>query len=474
VALDPAFAAAHLRLAITSRYLVDHASHEIFKRAVTLRSSLGERDLMILGAYEPLLLRDPPDTKEAVRRLRAAWEAHPGDIEIPYLIASLRTLPPPEEVFEITGRMLALEPQSASALHLKAAALRNLGELDESLKVADQCLAVSPSSSACLYEKGVSHMIAGRCDRYEEDTRLHLLTDPSSTSSYQDRAMSLHALKKPTAAIQATLEQGWSFETDARRMAVRLYDEGRLAVAEGRLEEGARALREAIRAAATDPTEMQHLRPTLVLVELEEEMGRLSEASDVAGEFLTSRDAWRRAMNQAVWKDSTMRLLSVRLRAGAISKEEHAERRAAWLLEWTDRLSGSSRFAAWLYGYAYPAETPDEAKEALRALPELSTSAPLLGVPLADALMGKVYLLAGRPEEALPYLKSAVARCDALGNPIQHTLAAHRLGRAHEAQGQKAEACSAYAIVLDRWSRSKASVTAKAAAERAKALGCSR
>ena len=92
---------------------------------------------------------------------------------------------------------------------------------------------------------------------------------------------------------------------------------------------------------------------------------------------------------------------------------------------------------------------------------------------MAEALMGKVYLLADRPEEALPYLKRAAARCDALGNPIQHTLSAYRLGRAHEARGEKAAACSAYAIVLGRWSRSKASVTAKAAAERARVLGCS-
>lgn len=473
VALDPSCAAAHLRLAMTSRYLVNHESREIFRRAMTLRSSLGERDLLLLGAYEPLLLRDPPDTEEAVRRLRAAWQKHPGDVEFAYLIESVRVLPPPEEVFELTDRILALDPEYACAFHLKAAALRNLGKLEESLQTIEQCLSVSPSASDCLDEKGAIHMMGGQCEHFEEDTRLHLLTDPSTPSNYQDRAAALYALGRPRAAIQATLEQGWNNDTESRRPAVRHYDEGRLAVAEGRLEDAERSLREAIRAAAPDVNEMQHLRPTLVLVELEEEMGRVKEAAEVAGEFLTSRDAWRRAMTNSVWKDATMRLLSVRLRAGAVTREEYVAMRTAWLPQWTERLPGSSRFAAWLYGYAYPAETADEAKEALRALPDFSTSAPLVGIPLADALMGKVYLLADRPEEALPYLKRAVARCDALGNPIQHTLSAYRLGKAHEARGEKEAACSAYGIVLDRWSRAKASVTARAAGERAKALGCS-
>jgi hypothetical protein len=44
----------------------------------------------------------------------------------------------------------------------------------------------------------------------------------------------------------------------------------------------------------------------------------------------------------------------------------------------------------------------------------------------------------------------------------------------HEALGHKAAACDAYKVVLARWAPAKRSVTAKAAAERAKALGCPR
>ena len=170
-----------------------------------------------------------------------------------------------------------------------------------------------------------------------------------------------------------------------------------------------------------------------------------------------------------------MLFLKAKLRAKLISAEEYVTRRAAWLHAWEPRLSDGMRGGAWLMAHAIPARTAEEAREALEAQPSLM---PLeyygLDFSLLESMVGKVYLLAGRSEEALPHLQRAVAACDAVNTPIQHTQAEYHLGMALEARGEKAAACAAYKSVIDRWSTSKRSVTAKAAESRAKALGCPR
>jgi hypothetical protein len=127
-------------------------------------------------------------------------------------------------------------------------------------------------------------------------------------------------------------------------------------------------------------------------------------------------------------------------------------------------------------GYAKPASTAEDAKIALQARPKLMPSLYYsYRVTGIDAMIGKVYLLAGHPEEAIPHLTRAAADsdCSAVSDPMSHTVAEYHLGMAHEARNDKVSACAAYRVVLERWSAAKGSVTAKAAAARAKALDCS-
>ncbi len=94
-------------------------------------------------------------------------------------------------------------------------------------------------------------------------------------------------------------------------------------------------------------------------------------------------------------------------------------------------------------------------------------------VGLPDAATGHVYLLAGKPGEALPYLKRAVAACADFDAVLAHTRAALDLGHALEATNDPKGACDAYAKVLARWGHAKPrSVTADEARARSKALGC--
>ena len=94
-----------------------------------------------------------------------------------------------------------------------------------------------------------------------------------------------------------------------------------------------------------------------------------------------------------------------------------------------------------------------------------------IGIP--DAAIGHVYLLAGKPDVALPYLRRAVAACADFDAPLTHTRAALDLGIALEAAADTPGACAAYAKVLARWGKAKPrSVTADLARARATKLGC--
>jgi serine/threonine-protein kinase len=92
---------------------------------------------------------------------------------------------------------------------------------------------------------------------------------------------------------------------------------------------------------------------------------------------------------------------------------------------------------------------------------------------LPGALLGRLLLLAGEVDEALPYLRDATGSCVALSSPFVHTRAHLWLGQALEQKRDKPAACAAYRVVRDRWGGAKpASETAKRARERAEALGC--
>jgi TolA-binding protein len=90
-----------------------------------------------------------------------------------------------------------------------------------------------------------------------------------------------------------------------------------------------------------------------------------------------------------------------------------------------------------------------------------------------DDAFGMTYLLAGKVDEALPYLERAARSCSALDHPLTQTAAHLHLGTALEARGDRPGACAAYRTVLERWGAAKPrSVSAEAARARSRALGC--
>jgi serine/threonine-protein kinase len=146
--------------------------------------------------------------------------------------------------------------------------------------------------------------------------------------------------------------------------------------------------------------------------------------------------------------------------------------RRGWLARWGATPPAVARPYLWVVAFARPAETPDDARAALEELPKYAPLPALWQIP-ADYAVGRTYLLAGRAEEALPYLRRAAAACDDLYVPFEHVRASLALGDALAATKDTAGACAAYRAVIDRWGAAKPrSTTVDAARAHAKGAGC--
>jgi tetratricopeptide (TPR) repeat protein len=152
-------------------------------------------------------------------------------------------------------------------------------------------------------------------------------------------------------------------------------------------------------------------------------------------------------------------------------------RRADWVTKQLQ--SGMSGGSVWTFAWAMPAVTAEDGADALAEL----TKNPQLSLPRGgevleapndvDAPAGHVYLLAGRPADALPYLRRAAANCFVLVEPFLHMRALLDLALALEQTGDATGACAQYAKVLERWGHAKPhSVTADEARAHATKLGC--
>jgi len=172
-----------------------------------------------------------------------------------------------------------------------------------------------------------------------------------------------------------------------------------------------------------------------------------------------------------------MEALVALYRGRGISRSDFAAGRARWLAAEKDRplrvgTYGVGSGSRWIRAYAQSAVTIEDAKEALAALPEyLPMPAERVRTAEQDEAIGETYLLAGRAEQAIPFLRRAAYSCKAAEHPFHHTWANLYLGRALE-QHDAAGACVAYKVVVDRWGLAPESRAAREAIERRKALAC--
>lgn len=479
VELDPTLAIAHLRLAMTYQATNPIRLREEFAKAAALRMQLSPRDLVLLESLEPVLQRVHGDRAEALRRLEKASSEAPRDVELLDWLGLLRG--DPAAKLQPSERAIELDPLDGQAWQNKGDSLALLGRTQEARDAYVRCAAIATGSTDCI-ASGLATLDAleGRCDAFEADARRVFDRDLLVGSGLLGEAM--FAKGRPEAAVLEVLDEGIAKQTDLSMRALGAQSiRWAFAMQAGEFARAEELARRNLAAASSSPTTRSaydvQLGVVFQLVEPLREMGKDVEVRRVAQDFVAhGTEAWTATDTLNPSLNPSLLLLRLTVGPGGLSPEELEKRRAAWIAE---RLTPSGAYPGrlWIFAYAAPTLTADEARSALAALPRFAplSSFSIAGSPDSDAYIGHTYLLAGRAEEAVTYLKRAVANCHVFSWPFVMTRAALDLGQALEATGDKPGACGAYKVVLDRWGNAKPrSVTADKAKERVKALSCPR
>lgn len=479
VSLDPGLAAAHLRLAYMDS-LVSSDEAEVrrsFKKAVQFRSTLSERDQVLLDALEPYLQREPSDPGECEKRLVVAAQRWPNDAELAYYLGSVRyDRGRLAEAVDAFDRAIAIDPGFAQALAAKGGCQAYLGRFAEARATLDRCLEVSGSATECLWYRAQIDEQDGRCADEEALVRRWIGRDPEDYYAYHWLAKALFAQGRPLETVTTALEQKWVRVAPGRRAKQELLDRVRLDVATGDLASAERRAREVEQALASEPGALAHAETHQLLVQIYLETGQDAEAKKTADAFIKRKDAWitpHRVDDRAIWEDPLPMMLSALVRTGGMSPVELDAKRGEWMRAWESKTSGAFVSYLWIYGWALPAESPAEASAALESLARYAPLPAFTPTSVAPAHVGKVQLLAGKLDDAIASLTRATSSCIALYQPAAHTRAWMHLGMALEAKGDKPSACAAYQKVVDRWKSAKPrSVTLEQTKKRQAALGC--
>ncbi|MEZ4392885.1 MAG: protein kinase [Polyangiales bacterium] len=478
ITLDPDLAAAHLRIALDRG--VDRGRDSML-RALALRASLDERDRAVLDAVAPAYTETPTNFAAASARLAAVAQRFPDDVMVRWTLGRVQGEHDLRASVASYRQAIELDPGHVPARASMADSLIYLGDLPEARRALEACLDVSPTATACLREQAALDLAVSDCAAAEATARRWALLSRESGAPLRFLAYALAGQGRPIDALRETLRRSRAEQPAARRARSELEDARSLAAWSGDLAEAARQ-GEALEALVEpNRAEADHATAARALSALLEEQGRGADAAAVAMRFMERRDAWEvspRTDDHALGRDPTQALLSVQLRAGVLSAAVTRAKREARRAWWAERQATLPEVAGfvWITQYAAGVESPAEARAALAALPRFGGAVPsyaLMPGMHMDAAVGRAYLLAGRPADALPALTRAATSCYGLRFPVEQMRATRDLGAARAATGDRAGACAAWRTVVDRWGRATPrSITAEDARTRMRASGC--
>lgn len=474
---DPAMAAAHLRFAVIDFSYDVTSAREAYRKTLALRGALSERDQGFLHAMEPMIMRDPTDYGEAANRIEVLTKQYPADVELRFWLGRLQYFhnSSPEELqqsIDNNNRCVALDPRYADCWQTKANALTAKGDVENATKALDECIKVSEHGIDCLLDKIRLESGLGHCSVVVESARQMKTKEPTAFRASFMLAGALYLAGESEPVVRAAYEES---ERLARESG-RLYEarQGLLELAInygefGKALEHADFMTHSMN--APSPHEMSRLYITRAAIHLE--AGRLAEAAKVADEYLVER-ALRPGAQNMMQVNFVVTMHAIRFRAGKSSRQEYEKARAAWLE--TETVTGAfARTKRWLAAYGVPALTKELANDAIEHLAEatdyVDSEDPNVRKTF-DSIRGRVYFVAGRYAEAIPYLEKVSRTCMNNEGALWHAQDLASLGIAYEATGDKPAACKRYAQVLSLWGKSKESRTAKEVGKRAKKLGC--
>ncbi|MEZ4315032.1 MAG: hypothetical protein R3F14_44025, partial [Polyangiaceae bacterium] len=478
VTADPECAAAHARLVVIG-YWTDPPSRtrDELRRATDLREGLSERDRDLLHCYESVLWKAPPDEREFAACLDALSEARPRDAELAYIASDFSESP--ARMRELAQRALDIDPQYSDAWQGLAVALSLEEKETEALDALQKCVDKTVTSLDCLAQRALLQRRMGQCTELEGTARIWMTRSPQATGAHYTLASALAAQGRPRALVEEALVARWAHlagSSDAREEPLEhaaldaLF--GDLAGARKRAQE----LFERSKGAADAD---ERINAALWLLDLAVELGATEAAGALAEDLWNRKAAWDSASRHkgfnakgATFEPQLLRVLSI---AKRMAGEEIAKEQKRWIAS-VQAVSAPGAEGLWVLGSAIPAETPEAAAEAVRSMPASIVSSwswtPKLPGLVTFAYAGRALLLAGRTDDAVRLLRRATAACAALEDPVLHTQAHLWLGQALAKKGEREAACAAFSVVTARWGQAAESLSARAAADESKALGC--
>lgn len=481
---DPTLVEAHVQIAAGRLFhLNPERAREHYRKAIDLSARLEEKDRIILNAVEPLILGQPSDWAESMRRFSKATEKYPNDaLYWFYLAVATSNFEDFGKANEYLMKAISLDKGFAYARTLIAMNTAYEGRFEAAESAAEECLNVVPDSVLCMELISRLRLREGRCESMAQVARRMIAASTSRSYGEIVLAESLAARGQPLATVEHALSQA-----EASRLELTGNSTGRknrrflvyrllARILAGDFETAETRARELEKLSETSHLQDDRGAVAKYLTQVFLETGRKSEAGDVIMGFLDRRDAWEpnpSAEDIAMAQDATPFLLLAAAEAEKLSPDERAHRRDTWLHDWQDRATPIARNYLWMHAYASTAYTAEESKRAIEALRQSGSLPPFRPETMADAYMGRMYLLAGRTDDAITWLGQATQSCATLQFPFEQTRAFLWLGQAKESKGDTKGACGAYQVVLDRWGQAKPkSVSADQARARVSALGC--
>ncbi|WP_394850907.1 tetratricopeptide repeat protein [Pendulispora brunnea] len=452
---------------------------EQYRRALSLRDAMSERDRAMLDALSPLILSEPADRSEWARRLDVLAERFPLDAQILYNagrahMMSATSASEVEHVLDVTIRSLTIDPRYADSWQQEAQALIYLGKYDEAIAALDKCLEVAPGAADCLTERITARQASGQCGEIAADARRWIATVPSAYWSYVDLANALFLEGAPTESVELALEQARNNYPGPRRDIFFTRYRIALTVLNGDLAKAEELSQQLIELARDSSMEFDRLNASAFMVDLLIETGRGEAAAKLAEQVLRRKGA----LADGYWpaKDEPF------LWGTLLARDKITLSR--WQTEtdlWAARVHSNFTLRQ-LWGYRWgPVSTiRDLAQQAWSQRPNELASASLLGErrearSQARLAEGRIALAVGENEEAVAVLESATKNCNGIHNPLYGPRAYYWLGQAKERVNDAAGACAAYDAVLKIWGKAKPrSLTADDARKRVRALGCKR
>ena len=469
IALDPAFAAAHLRKVLATPWVGD-AERESMRKATQLRATLNEHDRALLHAVEPWVAV-PQDVRDVEARLAELAKAH-QDPEYFYQLCRFRVLGGKyDRAAEACRAARELDSHFAGAFWLEGQSALYTGDTSIGLASLDVCLRLSPTATSCINDSLQMRLNEGQCDAALGDAERLAAIQPESTSLV-DLGIASYGAGKSLVATHAIYERAIEL-LPADDSYARYAIMSRLAVTAGRFDDALADIDNWERAVTRSTDEKAHVDPFIERGWLLREIGREAALVDTARAVLANHSAW----SPSVEVDGRIAALVALYRGGAMSHASFVAERAAILDHVTEtpeagtRGSGAGR--RWIAAYADAVVTQQDALDAMEALPHyLPLPTDRFRLPSDDESVGAAMLLAGHTEDAISFLTRAAHSCRAARFPLQYVWSNVELGAAFESTGNIKAACDAYRRITGRLGNVASSRSAARATARLLALGC--